>query len=85
MFGRGEERATQIGVQTDIVLADRTRRLELLGRHIAVNAFAPDKVQLGLDSPLQELFKQISGNVIRPRVEQEAKAKLIEHNPEDVE
>jgi len=77
IYGRGDDRATPIGEATDVVLVDRARRLELLGRHIKVNAFAPDKVQLGLDSPLQELFRQIAGNVIRPASE---KAKQIEHD-----
>jgi phage terminase small subunit len=79
LWGRGEDRGTQIGVQTDVVLVDRARRLELLGKHIKVNAFAPDRVNIGLDSPLQELFKQISGNVIRPQVEKQGR--LIEHEP----
>jgi len=76
LYGRGEDRATEIGIQTDVVLVDRARRLELLGKHIKVNAFA-DRVQVGLDSPLQELFKQIAGSVIRPRDE----IRTIEHQP----
>jgi phage terminase small subunit len=79
IFGRGEERGVQIGIQTDVVLVDRARRLELLGKHIKVNAFA-ERVTLGMDTPLQELFKQISGNVIRPR--QERHPPLIEHDPD---
>lgn len=71
LFGRGKDRGTQIGVQTDVVLVDRARRLELLGKHIKVNAFA-ERVQLGMDTPLQELFKQISGQVIRPAIEHQA-------------
>ena len=76
LYGRGENRATEIGEQVDVVLVDRARRLELLGKHIKVNAFS-DKVTIGLDSPLQELFKQIAGNVIRPR--DGADAKVIDH------
>jgi len=75
LYGRGEERGTAIGHQTDVVLVDRARRLELLGKHIKVNAFS-DKVTVGLDSPLQELFRQIQGNVIRPRQE----SRVIEHD-----
>jgi phage terminase small subunit len=75
LYGRGEERGTPIGHQTDVVLVDRARRLELLGKHIKVNAFS-DKVTVGLDSPLQELFRQIQGNVIRPRQE----SRVIEHD-----
>jgi phage terminase small subunit len=67
-----------IGEMKDVVLVDRARRLELLGKHIRVNAFA-DKVTVGLDTPLQELFRQIAGNVIRPASE---RAKVIEHMPE---
>ncbi len=68
----GERGRTPIGHVTDVVLVDRARRLELLGKHIKVGAFQ-ERVQLGADTPLQELFRQISGNVIRPRT--------IEHEP----
>lgn len=83
IFGRGADRGTQIGIQTDVVLVDRARRLELLGKHIKVNAFSPDKVQIGMDTPLQELFKQIAGNVIRPAIERQAP--LIEQSTVEVE
>jgi phage terminase small subunit len=66
LYGRGKDRGEEIGEQVDVQFVDRARRLELLGRHIKVNAFAPDRVQLGLDTPLQLLFKQIAGSVIRP-------------------
>ena len=36
LYGRGENRSEEIGVQTDVVLVDRARRLELLGKHIRV-------------------------------------------------
>jgi phage terminase small subunit len=68
LYGRGADRETEIGVQTDVVLVDRARRLELLGKHIKVNAFA-ERITVGMDTPLQELFRQISGNVIRPAIE----------------
>jgi phage terminase small subunit len=74
LYGRGADRETEIGVQTDVVLVDRARRLELLGKHIRVNAFA-ERVTVGMDTPLQELFRQISGNVIRPAQEM----RTIEH------
>jgi phage terminase small subunit len=77
LYGRGANRSEEIGQQVDVVLVDRARRLELLGKHIKVNAFS-DKVTIGLDSPLQELFKQIAGNVIRPA---EPEIRTIEHNP----
>jgi phage terminase small subunit len=78
LYGRGKDRGEEIGVQTDVVLVDRARRLELLGKHIKVNAFA-ERIQLGADTPLQELFRQIAGSVTRPQAGDGAK--LIEHNP----
>jgi phage terminase small subunit len=91
LYGRGADRGTEIGIQTDVVLVDRARRLELLGKHIKVNAFS-ERLSVGLDTPLQELFKQIQGNVIRPAstpdallpqpmVEIEPEAEDEEHNP----
>ena len=47
LYGRGENRSEEIGVQTDVVLVDRARRLELLGKHIRVNAFN-ERVTVGL-------------------------------------
>ena len=43
----------------------------VLGKHIKVGAFT-ERVQLGADTPLQQLFREIAGNVIRP--------KTIEHD-----
>jgi len=80
LYGRGDERGTEIGVQTDVVLVDRARRLELLGKHIKVNAFA-ERLQLGMDTPLQELFRQIQGNVARPAGE----IRVIEHQDDEGE
>ena len=59
-----------------MVLVDRARRLELLGKHVRINAFS-ERVTVGVDTPLQELFKQISGHVIRPAGEG---ARLIDHD-----
>jgi phage terminase small subunit len=61
----GKER---IGQAKSVVFADRVKRLELLGRHISVQAFR-DKVQVGLDDPLQALFAQIKGQAIRPTID----------------
>ena len=47
LYGRGENRSEEIGVQTDVVLVDRARRLELLGKHIRVNGFN-ERVTVGL-------------------------------------
>lgn len=79
LYGRGKDRGEEIGVQTDVVLVDRARRLELLGKHIKVNAFN-ERVTVGLDTPLQELFRQIAGSVTRPQAGDGAK--LIEHDPD---
>jgi phage terminase small subunit len=78
LYGQGEERGTQVGERIDVIFVDRVRRLELLGRHIKVNAF-DNKVTIGLDTPLQELFKQIAGSVIRPASE----ARQIEHRQDE--
>jgi phage terminase small subunit len=59
---------TVIGHLKDVVLADRVKRLELLGRHIAVQAFR-ERVVVGVDAPLRALFDQISGQSIRPAIE----------------
>jgi phage terminase small subunit len=81
LYGRGKDRATEIGIQTDVVLVDRARRLELLGKHIKVGAFA-ERVQLGMDTPLQQLFQQIAaqGSVIRPAIE-DGRGPVIDHDP----
>jgi phage terminase small subunit len=71
LYGRGAMRDEEIGETTEVVLVDRVRRLELLGKHVRINAFS-DKVTVGVDSPLQQLFRQIQGNVLKPGA-------LIEH------
>ena len=52
----------------DITLADRVKRIELLGRHINVQAFK-ESVAIGTDAPLRALFDQIAGQAIRPAIE----------------
>jgi phage terminase small subunit len=61
-----------IGHLKDLQFSDRIKRIELLGRHIAIGAFR-DKVALGSDDPLKKLYAQIQGQAIRP---------AIEHQPE---
>lgn len=58
-------KATVIGRLKDVTFADRVKRIELLGRHIAVQAFK-ERVTVGVDAPLRELFNQIAGQSIRP-------------------
>jgi phage terminase small subunit len=57
-----------VGVTKELVFSDRTKRIELLGRHINVQAFK-EKVQLGVDDPLRRLFEQIAGQSVRPAIE----------------
>lgn len=48
-----------------IKLSDRVRRLELLGKHVAVGAFR-DKVEHNVAEPLKQLYEQLIGKGIRP-------------------
>jgi hypothetical protein len=60
----------QIGVTKKLKLADRIRRIELIGKHIDVQAFK-ERASVSTDDPLKKLFEQISGQAIRPRLEDE--------------
>lgn len=66
-----------IGRMKDVTLADRVKRIELLGRHINVQAFK-ERVSIGVDAPLRALFDQIKGQAIRPADEM----RTIEHMPD---
>ena len=66
-----------IGRTKDVTFADRVKRIELLGRHIAVQAFK-ERIAVGVDAPLRAFFEQISGQSIRPASEM----RTIEHAPE---
>jgi phage terminase small subunit len=57
-----------IGHMKDLQFSDRIKRIELLGRHIAIGAFR-DKVAVSTDDPLKKLYAQIQGQAIRPAVE----------------
>lgn len=49
-----------------IKLSDRIKRLDLIGRHINVQAWKERKV-IEADEPLRLLAEQIAGNAIRPK------------------
>jgi phage terminase small subunit len=51
---------------TKVKLSDRVRRLELIGKHVGVGAFK-EKVEHSVSDPLADLFRQISGNTIKPK------------------
>lgn len=51
-----------------IKLSDRIKRLDLIGRHINVQAWKERKV-IEADEPLRLLAEQIAGNAIRPKEE----------------
>ncbi|WP_254023627.1 hypothetical protein [Mesorhizobium ventifaucium] len=59
-----------IGTAKKLKLADRIRRVELIGRHTGVQAFK-ERVGVATADPLKKLFEQISGHAIRPRLEDE--------------
>lgn len=63
--GRGEERQ-QIGVLRKVKIADRAKRLELIGRHVDVQAFK-ERVEHDTTPPMRKLFEQIAGRSIAPR------------------
>lgn len=49
-----------------VKLADRSKRLELIGRHVDVQAWKDRKV-VSADEPLTLLFQQIAGQAIKPK------------------
>jgi len=57
-----------IGHLKDLQFSDRIKRIELLGRHIAIGAFR-DRVAVSTDDPLKKLYAQIQGQAIRPAIE----------------
>ena len=60
-----------IGHMKDLQFSDRIKRIELLGRHISVQAFR-ERVALSTDDPLKKLYAQIAGQAIRPAIEHQA-------------
>ena len=55
-----------VGQMKDITLADRVKRLELMGKHVSIAAFR-ERMQVGVENPLQQLFDQIKGQSSGPR------------------
>jgi phage terminase small subunit len=66
--GSGADRV-KVGEVKKLKLADRGKRLELIGRHVDVQAWK-DRKEVSADEPLRELLKQIGGQAIRPAEEQ---------------
>jgi phage terminase small subunit len=62
-----KKRRIAIGRVSKIKLSDRVRRLELIGKHTNVQAFAPKKIEVKADQVLTGLYEKIAGNSIRPR------------------
>lgn len=63
--GRGEQR-TLVGVLRKVKISDRVKRLDLIGKHVDVQAWK-ERREIGVDQPLKELLREISGSSIRPR------------------
>ena len=78
--GTENGRPKVIGHLKDVMFADRVKRIELLGRHITIQAFK-ERVSIGVDAPLRALFDQIKGQSIRPTEE----IRTIEHIPNEEE
>ena len=51
------------GVVTKVKLSDRLKRLELIGKHVDVNAFQ-ERAVLGVDDALAQLLKEVSGTSV---------------------
>ena len=67
LFGLDDEgNRTQVGYTKKIKLVDRTKHLEMIGRHVRVGAFK-EKIEHTVAKPLEELAKQISGNRLQPK------------------
>ncbi|WWT39843.1 hypothetical protein [Microcystis phage Mwe-JY25] len=62
--GTGKDRVA-VGTLAKIRLSDRTKRLELIGRHVGVQAFR-DKVSHDVEQPLKDLLAELKGRGIRP-------------------
>lgn len=63
--GRGKERV-QVGTLTKVKISDRVRRLELIGKHVGVQAFK-EKVEHSVADPLADLLAQVQGRTIKPK------------------
>lgn len=69
IFGSTEDGAKPvIGYTRKVKLADRAKRIEMIGRHVDVSAFR-DRVkhEVDEDGPLARLMQQIAGRAIAPK------------------
>lgn len=55
-----------IALRRKIKISDRIKRIELIGRHAGVQAWK-ERREIGVDQPLKELLREISGQSIRPK------------------
>lgn len=67
--GTGKERE-HVGQVKKLKLSDRIKRLDLIGKHVDVQAFK-ERRQLEADEPLRQLMAQITGRSIRPSDDEE--------------
>lgn len=63
--GSGEARE-KVGEVRRLKLSDRLKRKELLGKHVAVQAFK-ERVEQDVSDPIKDLLAAISGNAIAPK------------------
>ena len=63
--GTGKDRA-HIGQLVKVKLSDRVKRLELIGKHVGVQAFK-EKVEVDASDPLKDLLREISGQSVTPK------------------
>lgn len=62
--GRGDKREL-VGYVRKVKWENKTKVLELIGKHVAVNAFR-EKVEHDVSDPLKALYEQVAGNGLRP-------------------
>ena len=60
--GTGKDRV-KTGETSKIKISDRIKRLELIGKHVDVNAFQ-ERAVLGVDDALAQLLKEVSGTSV---------------------
>jgi phage terminase small subunit len=61
-YGYGDDRE-HVGDTTKLKISDRIKRLELIGKHIGVNAFQ-ERTVVGVDDALAALLKEVSGGSV---------------------
>jgi phage terminase small subunit len=69
LFEDSGERRKTVGTIVKIKLSDRVKRLELIGKHIGVQAFR-EKVEIDVADPLKTLLQEISGRSVTPKEEE---------------